>query len=286
MFLIDLKKKYDFYLKNKFSKLEIEYFFKILVKKYLQEDPIIILSDPKKKIGKKKAEFFFSALIDLKNNKPIQYILKEVYFCEKKFILNEFVLIPRPETEELVYWFLDNHNENYSEKSILDIGTGSGCIPIYIKLKRSKWKVESIDISDKCLNLAKINAKKHSVNVNFYKRDILNINNWENKLDFVISNPPYVAKFQKKKMNLNVLNHEPHSAIFVENNEPLIFYKNIIDFAMVNLKQNGYLYLEINPLFCNKIVMLFEKSNLKIKKIKRDFFNKKRFIKAKKVDEY
>ena len=87
-------------------------------------------------------------------------------------------------------------------------------------------------------------------------------------------------------MNLNVLNHEPHSAIFVENNEPLIFYKNIIDFAMVNLKQNGYLYLEINPLFCNKIVMLFEKSNLKIKKIKRDFFNKKRFIKAKKVDEY
>ena len=273
-------------MKNKFSKLEIEYFFKILVKKYLQEDPIIILSDPKKKIGKKKAEFFFSALIDLKNNKPIQYILKEVYFCEKKFILNEFVLIPRPETEELVYWFLDNHNENYSEKSILDIGTGSGCIPIYIKLKRSKWKVESIDISDKCLNLAKINAKKHSVNVNFYKRDILNINNWENKLDFVISNPPYVAKFQKKKMNLNVLNHEPHSAIFVENNEPLIFYKNIIDFAMVNLKQNGYLYLEINPLFCNKIVMLFEKSNLKIKKIKRDFFNKKRFIKAKKVDEY
>ncbi len=282
MLLVDLKKKYDFYLRNKFSKLEIEFFFKILVKKYLQEDPIIILSKPEIKINKKKVEFFFSALKDLKNNKPIQYILKEVYFCDKKFILNEFVLIPRPETEELVYWFLKNHNEKYFEKTILDIGTGSGCIPISIKLKRSNWRVESIDISEKCLNLAKINAKKHSVEVNFQKRDILNIENWDNKLDYIISNPPYVAKFQKKDMDLNVLNYEPKSAIFVENDDPLIFYRNIIDFAERNLKKKGYLYIEINPLFCNDIKILFERSNLEIKKIKKDFFEKKRFIKAKK----
>ena len=282
MLLVDLKKKYDFYLRNKFSKLEIEFFFKILVKKYLQEDPIIILSKPETKINKKKVEFFFSALKDLKNNKPIQYILKEVYFCDKKFILNEFVLIPRPETEELVYWFLENHNEKYFEKTVLDIGTGSGCIPISIKLKRSNWRVESIDISEKCINLAKINAKKHSVEVNFHKRDILNIKNWDNKLDYIISNPPYVAKFQKKDMDLNVLNYEPKSAIFVENDDPLIFYRNIIDFAERNLKKKGYLYVEINPLFCNDIKMLFDRSNLEIKKIKKDFFEKKRFIKAKK----
>lgn len=281
MLLIDLKKKYDFYLKNKFSKLEIEFFFKILVKKYLREDPIIILSKPETKISKKKVEFFFSALKDLKNNKPIQYILKEVYFCDKKFILNEFVLIPRPETEELVSWFLENHNEKYSEKTILDIGTGSGCIAIIIKLKRTNWKVKSMDISEKCLNLAKINAKKYSVKVNFYKRDILNIENWDSKLDYIISNPPYVAKFEKKDMDLNVLNYEPQSAIFVENNDPLIFYKKIIDFAERNLKKRGYLYLEINPLFCNDIKILFEKSNLEIKKIKKDFFEKKRFLKAK-----
>ena len=97
----------------------------------------------------------------------------------------------------------------------------SGCIPISIKLKRSNWRVESIDISEKCINLAKINAKKHSVKVNFQKRDILNIENWDNKLDYIISNPPYVAKFQKKDMDLNVLNYEPQSAIFVENNEQL-----------------------------------------------------------------
>ena len=282
MLLIDLKKKYDFYLKNKFSKLEIEFFFKILVKKYLREDPIIILSKPETKISKKKVEFFFSALKDLKNNKPIQYILKEVYFCDKKFILNESVLIPRPETEELVSWFLENHNEKYSEKTILDIGTGSGCIAIIIKLKRTNWKVKSMDISEKCLNLAKINAKKYSVKVNFYKRDILNIENWDSKLDYIISNPPYVAKFQKRDMDLNVLNYEPQSAIFVENNDPLIFYKKIIDFAERNLKKRGYLYLEINPLFCNDIKILFEKSNLEIKKIKKDFFEKKRFLKAKK----
>ena len=281
MLLIDLKKKYDFYLKNKFSKLEIEFFFKILVKKYLREDPIIILSKPETKISKKKVEFFFSALKDLKNNKPIQYILKEVYFCDKKFILNESVLIPRPETEELVSWFLENHNEKYSEKTILDIGTGSGCIAIIIKLKRSNWKVKSMDISEKCLNLAKINAKKYSVKVNFYKRDILNIENWDSKLDYIISNPPYVAKFQKRDMDLNVLNYEPQSAIFVENNDPLIFYKKIIDFAERNLKKRGYLYLEINPLFCNDIKILFEKSNLEIKKIKKDFFEKKRFLRAK-----
>lgn len=281
MLLIDLKKKYDFYLKNKFSKLEIEFFFKILVKKYLREDPIIILSKPETKISKKKVEFFFSALKDLKNNKPIQYILKEVYFCDKKFILNEFVLIPRPETEELVSWFLENHNEKYSEKTILDIGTGSGCIAIIIKLKRTNWKVKSMDISEKCLNLAKINAKKYSVKVNFYKRDILNIENWDSKLDYIISNPPYVAKFQKRDMDLNVLNYEPQSAIFVENNDPLIFYKKIIDFAERNLKKRGYLYLEINPLFCNDIKILFEKSNLEIKKIKEDFFEKKRFLRAK-----
>ncbi len=282
MLLIDLKKKYDFYLKNKFSKLEIEFFFKILVKKYLREDPIIILSKPEIKINKKKVEYFFSALEDLKNNKPIQYILKEVYFCEKKFILNEFVLIPRPETEELVYWFLKNHNEKHSKKTILDIGTGCGCIPITIKLKRTNWKVESLDFSEKCLILAKINAKKHSVKVNFYKRDILNIEKWDNKLDYLISNPPYVAKFQKKDMDLNILNYEPQSAIFVENDDPLIFYRNIIDFAERNLKKRGYLYLEINPLFCNDIKILFEKSNLEIKKIKKDFFEKKRFLKAKK----
>ena len=281
MLLIDLKKKYDFYLKNKFSKLEIEFFFKILVKKYLREDPIIILSKPETKISKKKVEFFFSALKDLKNNKPIQYILKEVYFCDKKFILNEFVLIPRPETEELVSWFLENHNEKYSEKTILDIGTGSGCIAIIIKLKRTNWKVKSMDISEKCLNLAEINAKKYSVKVNFYKRDILNIENWDSKLDYIISNPPYVAKFQKRDMDLNVLNYEPQSAIFVENNDPLIFYKKIIDFAERNLKKRGYLYLEINPLFCNDIKILFEKSNLEIKKIKKDFFEKKRFLRAK-----
>ena len=281
MLLIDLKKKYDFYLKNKFSKLEIEFFFKILVKKYLREDPIIILSKPETIISKKKVEFFFSALKDLKNNKPIQYILKEVYFCDKKFILNESVLIPRPETEELVSWFLENHNEKYSEKTILDIGTGSGCIAIIIKLKRTNWKVKSMDISEKCLNLAKINAKKYSVKVNFYKRDILNIENWDSKLDYIISNPPYVAKFQKRDMDLNVLNYEPQSAIFVENNDPLIFYKKIIDFAERNLKKRGYLYLEINPLFCNDIKILFEKSNLEIKKIKKDFFEKKRFLRAK-----
>ena len=169
MLLVDLKKKYDFYLRNKFSKLEIQFFFKILVKKYLQEDPIIILSKPETKINKKKVEFFFSALKDLKNNKPIQYILKEVYFCDKKFILNEFVLIPRPETEELVNWFLENHNEKYFEKTILDIGTGSGCIPISIKLKRSNWRVESIDISEKCINLAKINAKNTLLKLIFKK---------------------------------------------------------------------------------------------------------------------
>lgn len=188
----------------------------------------------------------------LEANEPIQYILGETEFYGLKFKVNPNVLIPRPETEELVDLILkENHLENLN---VLDIGTGSGCIPISLKKNRPNWQVYSIDVSLKALEVAKENAIQNSVIVNFEELDILtNTLNHFPTFDIIVSNPPYVLESDKLDMNKNVLDYEPSLALFVNDKEPLLFYKEILNQSKNILKEKGQIYFEIHEKYGNDL---------------------------------
>jgi release factor glutamine methyltransferase len=225
-------------------------------------------------------------LEQLKNGKPLQYILGETEFYDLKFKVNPSVLIPRPETEELIDWALITIREMNGETEILkilDIGTGSGCIPISIKKYIPLADISAVDISNSALNAAKENADLHKTDVNFIQDDILNPINQElanTMYDVIISNPPYVRDSEKSEMHQNVLNHEPHAALFVPDDTPLKFYEAIATFALNNLKKNGFLFLEINENFGGKTVDLLLNNGFIRAEIRQDMYGKDRMIKA------
>ena len=213
----------------------------------------------------------------LKKNEPIQYILQETFFLDLDLFVDENVLIPRPETEEMV---LDVYkNFDLSKKNILDIGTGSGCIALALKQKFIDVQVDAIDINSKSLEVAKKNAKKNNLEVNFIEKDILKTDVLDKKYDLIISNPPYVCENEKIFMSNRVLNFEPALALFVEDDDPLIFYKKIISLAEKNLNDNGLLFFEINEKFGKEVARLLSKfQNVTINK---DINGKDRWVSAK-----
>jgi release factor glutamine methyltransferase len=229
----------------------------------------------------------FEPLIErLLNHEPIQYITGNGYFLGLKFLVEKgTTLIPRPETEELTLLAIEKLKEMKKSEylKVLDIGTGTGCIPISIAKALDFVNVNAWDISEKALKIAKMNADLNSVKVNFQLNDILN---WKaincDKFDLIISNPPYVTNAEKAEMNKNVLDFEPHLALFVGDDEPLIFYKNIVEFANFNLKNGGHLSVEINENFCQETVKLFENSGFKSIELLKDIHGKDRMISAKK----
>lgn len=182
-----------------------------------------------------------------KNNEPLQYVTGFSDFYNLKFKVNTNVLIPRPETEELVYWILKDHKKQTTLR-VLDMGTGSGCIPITLKKEQPTWAIAALDIDENALAVAKENAVSNKTKIDFHLFDILNTKNdgFTQKFDIIVSNPPYVLESDKKAMRANVLDFEPHLALFVPDNDPLLFYKHILEFATKNLSENGKLYLEIH----------------------------------------
>ncbi len=214
----------------------------------------------------------------LKNYEPIQYILGKTEFFGLSFSVNSSVLIPRPETEELVEWIISNHAD--LSGNILDIGTGSGCIAISLVKHIHNAKVSAWDISADALAVAKENAKKNNVNVTFEKVDILNCNFSDKKWDIIVSNPPYITESEKQKMEENVLNFEPHQALFVEDNNPLVFYNKIADFALQNLASNGSLYFEINRAKGEEIERMLKEKGLSHVELKKDISQNQRMVHA------
>ena len=231
----------------------------------------IINSD--KEIGIDIIDRFRQIIEDLKANIPIQYILGETEFYGLKFKVNEHTLIPRPETEELVLWILE-HEFN----SALDIGTGSGCIPIAIK-KNKNVEISAIDVSEPALLVAKENAKTNEVKINFFKQDILKTDNLE-RVDVIISNPPYILKKEKDLILSNVLDNEPHLALFVTNENPLLFYKKIAELSYACLSKNGLLFFEINESFGIEIIELLKCIGFVDIELKKDINEKDRMLKA------
>ena len=212
-------------------------------------------------------------ILDLKANIPIQYIIGEAEFYGLKFKVNRHTLIPRPETEELVQWILE-----HEFISLLDIGTGSGCISIAVK-KNKNVEVSAVDVSEPALLMAKENAKINEVNINFSIQDILKTDSLK-RFDLIISNPPYVLEKEKDLMLNNVLDNEPHSALFVSNENPLLFFKKIAELAYVSLSKNGLLFFEINESFGVEIVELLKHIGFVDIELKKDINDKDRMIKA------
>ncbi|MCW3805121.1 peptide chain release factor N(5)-glutamine methyltransferase [Plebeiibacterium marinum] len=225
--------------------------------------------------------FCQDALGKLRQHVPIQYILGETEFYGLRFKVSNSVLIPRPETEELVHWIIEEANAE--PLSVLDIGTGTGCIPITLKKNILGAQVEGWDISDEALLMAKENAELNQVKVAFYKQDALNIPEIDQQFDVIVSNPPYVLNKEKVLMKQNVLDNEPHLALFVPDAEPLLFYKSISAFAIKNLKPGGKLYFEINEAYGKETVEMMEHLGFKNVELRKDLFDKYRMVRGVKL---
>jgi len=219
-----------------------------------------------------------SVITRLQKEEPIQYILGSTCFYGLEFMVNKNVLIPRPETEELVSWVLEAIQEK--EVSVLDIGTGSGCIPISVKNNAPKTQVTAIDISEEALIVAKANALTNKTDITFLRKDILQTKSLPEKYDIIISNPPYVRELEKEEMQNNVLENEPSLALFVSNDNPLIFYKKIADLAKQHLNNNGVLFFEINQYLGEETKTMLETKEFSNVTLKKDLFGKDRMIKA------
>jgi release factor glutamine methyltransferase len=224
-------------------------------------------------------------LDELRFGKPIQQVLGEADFLGLRFKVNSRVLIPRPETEELVDWVLGSIRlENHLSSNILDIGTGSGCIPIAIKKNIPLANVSAIDISEEALETARQNCELNDVEITLLHGDILDADFSipDSHFNIIISNPPYITHSEKAAMHTNVLTHEPHEALFVPDEEPLLFYNAIADFSISHLSEGGLLFFEINEQYGEETVALLADKGFKAE-MKRDLQGKHRMIKASKV---
>lgn len=227
----------------------------------------------------------YDAAKTLKTGRPIQYIFGEADFYHLKFKVSPATLIPRPETEELVDLIIKQHQTTKPETlDILDIGTGSGCIPVTLKKYLPQIKAFGIDISEEALDIAKYNAHHNNTDVEFMKYDILkSFIIQESKFNIIVSNPPYVLKSEAKQMDERVLAHEPHLALFVEDNDPIIFYKKIVNFCGQHLAKNGILYFELNPLYAEEVKKYAIDSKIfNFTELIKDMSGKWRFLKAQK----
>lgn len=221
-------------------------------------------------------------LEQLKLELPIQYILGTTRFYGLKFEVNNKVLIPRPETEELVEWIIRDcfvpTNDNVPK--ILDIGTGSGCIAIALAKNLPNAQVFAIDVSEKALATAKRNAEQNDVNITFIQKNILEVSDLEQQFDIIVSNPPYVRNLEKAEIKRNVLEHEPHLALFVDDHNALIFYRKIGELAQKNLSEKGGLYFEINQYLGKEMMELLENLGFQNVELKKDIYGNDRMIRS------
>jgi release factor glutamine methyltransferase len=308
MLLKSYKTKFFQELSSLYDEKEIESFFYLILENFHQIKRIDLALNPQMEMNDKQLLHWESILSDLKKQKPIQYILGETEFYGLPFLVNENTLIPRPETEELVELIIKQNSKSEippepkvngaklnSKLKILDIGTGSGCIAISLVKNISNVEVYAIDISEEALETAKKNAQINQVEIHFIQADILKINNLEQlptsnpklethnpkletQFDIIVSNPPYVRNLEKQEINPNVLEYEPHLALFVEDEDALLFYRKIAQLALKSLSPNGRLYFEINQYLGKETVELIESFGFKNVVLHKDIYGNDRMI--------
>lgn len=281
MTLKELKTHYLNSLSKLYPKTEINTFFFYLIEEYLDLQRIDFSLQPNKIIENTDFLKFEKALNRLKKEEPIQYILGKTEFYGYPFLVTKDTLIPRPETEELVEWILQELEFQKKKKtSILDIGTGSGCIAISLAKKNKNLSVSAIDFSKEAIEIAKQNAKLNEVNIYFIEKDILLTKELDTAFDVIVSNPPYVRELEKVEIKNNILQNEPHSALFVSDSNPLIFYSKITDLAKNHLTKNGLLFFEINQYLGQETKVMLSKKGFKNIELRKDLFGNDRMIKA------
>ena len=273
-------------LKKLYPASEIDTFLFLLLEEYLNFKRIDIVLKSNFNISSEVLTLLKSSTKLLQQEIPIQYIIGKTEFYGFPFILNEHVLIPRPETEELVTFILDKVSklESYhtikkeNTIKILDIGTGSGCIPIALKKSLPLAEISALEKSDKALRIAEKNTHLNKVDINLIQQDILKTTQLNNTYDIIVSNPPYVRESEKKEIKNNVLNNEPHMALFVEDNNPLIFFDKIAELAKNHLTKNGLLFFEINQYLGKETVDLLRLKGFNTIELKKDIFGHDRVI--------
>ena len=279
-------------LKNIQDEQEIESFFFILTEYLHNLKRIDVALNPDFEISDAAIEKWNAILAQLQQEKPIQYITREAWFYGLRFEVNENTLIPRPETEELVEWIIESQKSKVKSQKfeILDIGTGTGCIPISLKANLPHVNVSAIDVSEKALEVARRNAVSNKVEINFIQTNILEVEDLSQlqtpnfqlptSFDIIVSNPPYVRNLEKEEIKKNVLDYEPHLALFVEDTDALLFYRKIAQLALKNLAPNGLLFFEINQYLGKETVELLENLGFKNIELKKDIYGNDRMVKS------
>lgn len=265
-----------------FDEGEAESFFYLILEEKHQLKRIDLALQPDLVLSENELNNWNLLLEQLKKEIPVQYLLGKTSFYGLDFEVNPNVLIPRQETEELVQWIIESSNEKAKSQKlkIVDIGTGSGCIAISIAKNIAHSKVFAIDVSENALATAQKNAEINNVKVTFLNKNILETSDLEQQFDIIVSNPPYVRNLEKQEIKKNVLENEPHLALFVDDNDALIFYKKIAELALLNLSENGALYFEINQYLGKEMIELLEKMNFKNVELRKDIYGNDRMIKG------
>lgn len=283
---IDIYKHYRLALNDLYDEAEAESMMAILFEEFFDLKRHEVLSNMARRLSESELLTIHFAVKDLLKNKPLQYIAGNTWFYGEKFIVNESVLIPRRETEELCHWIIDDNKDNDikdNKLKIFDIGTGSGCIAITLKKQLRNANLFALDVSADALKVAEKNAKNIGTEISFICADVMDTSAMQalDTFDIIVSNPPYVRRSEKKQMNANVIDFEPHLALFVTDENPLIYYEKISDFSLTHLNKGGTLYFEINEyLSINLKNMLSDKGFILIE-IRTDMQNKPRMLKCK-----
>lgn len=282
MLLREIRTIFHSELDDLYPKEEVDSFFYLMLENYLNLERFVLALQPQLTVSKDEQQPLFEGLARLKLEEPIQYVLGEANFQDFTIKVNRHVLIPRPETEELVHWIISEFETRNSELKILDIGTGSGCIAIALAKAFKKANVYALDISNGALKIARENAHINKVEIEFFQEDILDLNLDLNlNFDIIVSNPPYVREKEKVAMQNNVKKYEPAGALYVSDENPLVYYDAIADFALSKLKENGSLYFEINQYLAEETKSLLLQKGFEDIILKKDIFGTFRMLKGK-----
>ena len=275
--LISCYNYYQSELESVFSKREIDFYFKILLDYFFKWDATFLGLNPNHRLKINQQTLLKEALLKLKEQQPIQQIVQQAHFRDLQIKVNRFVLIPRPETEELIDWILEDYSGITKSKKVIDIGTGSGCIAISLALENKNFNVEALDISHEALETARENANNCDLDIHFYQHNILK-DEFKKSFDLIVSNPPYLSPHEKEFTETKVLKYEPHLALFTPLYDPLIFYRTILNQSTKYLKPKGRIYFEINPIFFEELITLIKTYALFIISVRKDIFGKKRIL--------
>lgn len=274
-FIKELSSLYDAY--------EAESFFYLILENKYNLRQIDLALNHELAFSDADLEVLESFLIELKKEVPIQYLLGKTNFYGLDFEVNENVLIPRPETEELVDWIINENKilDKTKKLKILDIGTGSGCIAISLAKNLPNAEVYAMDVSKRAIETAKKNARNNNAKIIFILKSVLELEILKSNFDIIVSNPPYVRHLEKQEIKKNVLDYEPHLALFVDDNDALVFYRKIAELAQKNLLEKGQLYFEINQYLGKEMTELLEKMDFKNIELRKDIYDNDRMISCK-----